>query len=63
MQTTPPKLPKGDLTPPVPQPGAPMIVLTPPPNPTSTPLGVPGENANGATPAAGANPSPTPTIG
>nr|WP_055532118.1 DUF4142 domain-containing protein [Streptomyces graminilatus] len=31
QQTTPPKLPDSDLTPPVPVPGAPMVVLTPPP--------------------------------
>ncbi len=60
MQTTPPKLPATDLTPPAPQPGAPMVVLTPPPNPTSTPLGIPGENnanGGGAAPAAGASPT------
>ncbi|WP_393072870.1 DUF4142 domain-containing protein [Streptomyces sp. LN704] len=37
-QTTPPKLPKSDMTPPVPVPGQPQVVLSPPPNPTSTPL-------------------------
>lgn len=37
-QTTPPKLPKSDLTPPAPVPGQPQVVLNPPPNPTSTPV-------------------------
>lgn len=54
QQTTPPKLPDTDLTPPAPQPGAPMVVLTPPPSPTSTPIAIPGEQAG-----AGATPSPT----
>ncbi|MCW8377108.1 DUF4142 domain-containing protein [Streptomyces justiciae] len=56
QQTTPPKLPDTDLTPPAPQPGAPMVVLSPPPNPTSTPIAIPGEQA-------GAGASPSPTIG
>ncbi|MFF7447485.1 MULTISPECIES: DUF4142 domain-containing protein [unclassified Streptomyces] len=55
QQTTPPKLPNSDLTPPVPQPGEPMVVLSPPANPTSTPIAIPGE---AQTPAAGASPSP-----
>lgn len=54
QQTTPPKLPDTDLTPPAPQPGAPMVVLTPPPSPTSTPIAIPGEQGG-----AGATPSPT----
>ncbi|MGW1779461.1 DUF4142 domain-containing protein [Streptomyces sp. NPDC002143] len=37
-QTTPPKLPKSDMTPPVPPAGQPLVVLTPPPNATSTPV-------------------------
>ncbi|MEV1061538.1 DUF4142 domain-containing protein [Streptomyces sp. NPDC050263] len=37
-QTTPPKLPQSDMTPPVPPAGQPLIVLTPPPNATSTPV-------------------------
>ncbi|MFD6553655.1 DUF4142 domain-containing protein [Streptomyces sp. NPDC058398] len=37
-QTTPPKLPKTDMTPPAPVPGQPQVVLNPPPNPTSTPV-------------------------
>lgn len=37
-QTTPPKLPKSDTTPPNPVPGQPQVVLSPPPNPTSKPL-------------------------
>ncbi|MCQ9184251.1 DUF4142 domain-containing protein [Streptomyces sp. IBSBF 2953] len=32
QQTTPPKLPKGQLTPPAPQPGSPVVVLTPRPD-------------------------------
>ncbi|MES5819350.1 DUF4142 domain-containing protein [Streptomyces sp. RG80] len=60
QQTTPPKLPDSDLTPPAPQPGEPMVVLSPPANPTSTPIAIPGEQPNG-NPAA--NPSPSPTTG
>lgn len=71
QQTTPPKLPTDDLTPPAPPPGQPEVVLTPPPNPTSSTLNVDGINGPndtrkdgtsgipGATPA----PSPTPTVG
>ncbi|NUS24617.1 MAG: DUF4142 domain-containing protein [Streptomyces sp.] len=58
QQTTPPKLPDTDLTPPAPQPGAPMVVLSPPANPTSTPIAIPGEAAG-----AGAGATPSPTIG
>ena len=36
-QTTPPKLPSDQLTPPAAQPGEPMIVLSPPPTSTTTP--------------------------
>lgn len=36
-QTTPPKLPSDQLTPPAAQAGEPMIVLTPPPTATTTP--------------------------
>ncbi|GAA0288059.1 DUF4142 domain-containing protein [Streptomyces turgidiscabies] len=32
QETTPPKLPASDVTPPVPVPGAPTVVLTPPPD-------------------------------
>ncbi|MCX4910477.1 DUF4142 domain-containing protein [Streptomyces sp. NBC_00878] len=32
QQTTPPKLPKAELTPPAPQPGSPVVVLTPRPD-------------------------------
>ena len=48
-QTSAPKLPKSDLTPPAPPVGQPQVVLTPPPNPTSTPVdidGIAGGNAN-----------------
>lgn len=58
QQTTPPKLPTDDLTPPAPQPGEPMVVLSPPANPTSTPIAIPGEQSGG-TPNSGASPSPT----
>jgi predicted outer membrane protein len=37
QQTTPPKLPSDQLTPPPPQPGEPMVVLTPPATATATP--------------------------
>ncbi|MEU9312680.1 DUF4142 domain-containing protein [Streptomyces sp. NPDC048253] len=37
-QTTPPKLPKSDMTPPVPPAGQPLVVLTPPPTATATPV-------------------------
>ncbi|MEW2164696.1 DUF4142 domain-containing protein [Streptomyces sp. NPDC007084] len=48
QETTDPKLPKDNLTPPPPQPGEPTVVLTPP--------------AGGARGGA-AKPSPTPTVG
>ncbi|MFF4758924.1 DUF4142 domain-containing protein [Streptomyces sp. NPDC001292] len=51
MQTTPPKLPNSDLTPPPPSGGQPEVVLTPPPNATSSPLVLPGDPSPG--PAAG----------
>ncbi|SMF62054.1 Predicted outer membrane protein [Streptomyces sp. Amel2xC10] len=38
QQTTPPKLPAVDLTPPAPPAGQPLVVLTPPPTATSTPV-------------------------
>jgi predicted outer membrane protein len=43
QETSPPKLPASDVTPPVPVPGAPMVVLTPPPDnafsPSPSPTG------------------------
>ncbi len=45
MQTSPPKLPESDLTPPPPSGRQPMVVLTPPPTATSTPIAIPGEPA------------------
>ncbi|MGW0992218.1 DUF4142 domain-containing protein [Streptomyces sp. NPDC002523] len=42
QQTTPPKLPSSDLTPPPPAAGQPEVVLTPPPNATSTPVDING---------------------
>ncbi|MFF9085865.1 DUF4142 domain-containing protein [Streptomyces sp. NPDC014991] len=60
QQTTPPKLPDTDLTPPPPAAGQPEVVLTPPPTATSTPVdidGLAGGGNNG--PAPGASPVPT----
>ncbi len=57
-QTTPPKLPKSDLTPPPPAAGQPMVVLTPPPTATSTPVDI-----DGAAVVGGATPAPAPTAG
>ncbi|WP_055492200.1 DUF4142 domain-containing protein [Streptomyces sp. TP-A0356] len=48
QQTTPPKDPKSNLTPPAPQPGEPTVVLSPPP---------------GFTPPPSTTPSPVPTTG
>ncbi|KAB1139055.1 DUF4142 domain-containing protein [Streptomyces luteolifulvus] len=48
QQTTPPKLPKDQLTPPAPQPGAPVVVLTPRPD----------LNVNTGSPT----PTPSPTV-
>nr|WP_323376041.1 DUF4142 domain-containing protein [Streptomyces sp. RB17] len=59
QQTTPPKLPNSDLTPPPPAAGQPEVVLTPPPNATSTPVDLSG--LTGGNPSAG--PSPSPTVG
>ncbi|MER5600635.1 DUF4142 domain-containing protein [Streptomyces sp. NPDC002265] len=41
QQTTPPKLPDTDLTPPPPSGGQPQVVLTPPPTATATPVDLP----------------------
>ncbi|WP_406369378.1 DUF4142 domain-containing protein [Streptomyces sp. NBC_00647] len=51
QETTLPKVPKDNLTPPAPQPGEPVVVLTPPA----------GGGAGGG--AVSAKPSPTPTVG
>ncbi|MDF3302983.1 DUF4142 domain-containing protein [Streptomyces tropicalis] len=51
QETTPPKLPASDLTPPPAPGGQPEVVLTPPPNATSSPLDL------------GGGPSPAPTVG
>ncbi|MFG2549438.1 DUF4142 domain-containing protein [Streptomyces sp. NPDC048581] len=48
QQTTPPKLPKDQLTPPAPQPGAPLVALTPRPDldvNTSSPTPTPSPTA------------------
>lgn len=49
QQTNPPKLPQEQVTPPVPQPGAPVVVLTPRPD----------LDVQTAAPTAGASPSPS----
>ncbi|MFD7135605.1 DUF4142 domain-containing protein [Streptomyces sp. NPDC059894] len=60
QQTSPPKLPASDLTPPPPAAGQPTIVLTPPPTATSTPVDIDAASVvGGVTPA----PTPTPTAG
>ncbi|MGW0766080.1 DUF4142 domain-containing protein [Streptomyces sp. NPDC002676] len=62
QQTTPPKLPSSDLTPPPPAPGQPQVVLTPPPNATSTPVdlnALTGESGGSGTTSPGPSPSPT----
>ncbi len=46
-QTTPPKLPSDQLTPPAPQAGEPMVVLTPPANSTETPIAIPSNPSAG----------------
>ncbi|MFD1661132.1 DUF4142 domain-containing protein [Streptomyces caeni] len=48
QETTPPKLPSSDMTPPVPQPGEPTVILSPP---------------AGFTPPPSTMPSPQPTLG
>ncbi|MEV6026573.1 DUF4142 domain-containing protein [Streptomyces sp. NPDC052036] len=53
QQSTPPKLPKDQLTPPAPQPGAPMVVLTPRPD----------LNVSTAAPADTTSPAPSPAVG
>jgi predicted outer membrane protein len=62
-QTTPPKLPSSDLTPPAPPAGQPEIVLTPPPTATSTPLDLSGAMGGGANPGTTPAPDPSPTVG
>lgn len=42
QETTPPKLPSSDLTPPPPVPGEPTVVLTPPANSSASPTGTVG---------------------
>jgi len=61
QQTTPPKLPQSDLTPPAPPAGQPLVVLTPPPTATSTPVDIDGAAAGGGPAGGGANPAPAPT--
>lgn len=56
QQTTPPKLPSSDLTPPPPPAGQPMVVLTPPPTATATPVDI-----DAAAAGAGVAPAPAPT--
>ncbi|MEU2925637.1 DUF4142 domain-containing protein [Streptomyces sp. NPDC007251] len=58
QQTTPPKLPASDLTPPPPAAGQPQVVLTPPPTATATPVDISGLTGGNAS----AGPSPSPTV-
>ncbi|MEV6803812.1 DUF4142 domain-containing protein [Streptomyces sp. NPDC051129] len=58
QQTTPPKLPDSDLTPPPPSAGRPQVVLTPPPTATATPVDIDG--IAGGTPGAAPAPGRTP---
>lgn len=57
QETTPPKLPAVDLTPPPPAAGQPEVVLTPPVNSTTQPPVLPGESPTAA------NATGTPTVG
>ncbi|WP_019062986.1 DUF4142 domain-containing protein [Streptomyces prunicolor] len=58
QETTPPKLPASQVTPPVPQPGAPMVALTVPPG-----LPTDGVPTGPADPATTPSPSASPTTG
>ncbi len=60
QQTTPPKLPQADLTPPPPPAGQPEVILTPPPNATSTPLDLNGITDSGDSKDRGNAPGPAP---
>lgn len=62
-QTTPPKLPTSDLTPPAPPAGQPEVVLTPPPTATSTPLDLNAVTGGGTGGGAAPAPDPSPTVG
>ncbi|UPZ28945.1 DUF4142 domain-containing protein [Streptomyces sp. LRE541] len=53
QQTTPPKLPKAEMTPPAPQPGAPVLVLNEPE----------GLDVNTTSPTPTPTPTPTPAVG
>ncbi|MFJ9815826.1 DUF4142 domain-containing protein [Streptomyces sp. NPDC101151] len=64
QQTTPPKLPSSDMTPPPPIAGQPEVVLTPPPNATSTPLDLSRlSGGGGGSGNTAPSPSPSPTVG
>ncbi|MFE1288483.1 DUF4142 domain-containing protein [Streptomyces sp. NPDC058751] len=65
QETTAPKVPAVNLTPPAPQPGEPEVVLTPPAGGVSQPAaGATSQPAGGASqPPGAALPSPTPTVG
>lgn len=56
QETTPPKLPATDLTPPPPVAGQPEVVLTPPVDSTTQPPILPGESSTGQ------NAAPSPTV-
>jgi predicted outer membrane protein len=63
QETTPPKLPASDVTPPVPAAGQPQVVLTPPVNSTTQPPILPGESSTQNTQNTQNAASPSPTIG
>ncbi|MET7355666.1 DUF4142 domain-containing protein [Streptomyces mirabilis] len=61
QETSPPKLPAAQATPPVPQPGAPMVVLTVPPGLATE--GVPTGPAVTSDGSSATSPTPSPTAG
>ncbi|MRT45044.1 hypothetical protein FGX00_04265, partial [Xylella fastidiosa subsp. multiplex] len=61
QETSPQKLPSNQVTPPVPQSGVPMVVLTPPPGVSAE--GVPTGTSVPATPNVPAAPSGSATVG
>ncbi|MER5602269.1 DUF4142 domain-containing protein [Streptomyces sp. NPDC002265] len=64
QQTTPPKLPATDVTPPPPVFGQPPVVLTPPPTATATPVNIDAiAGRRTGTGGSGAIPGSSPTVG
>ncbi|MGW2825709.1 DUF4142 domain-containing protein [Streptomyces sp. NPDC001443] len=64
QQTTPPKLPATDVTPPPPVFGQPTVVLTPPPTATSTPVAIDAiADGNSGTGRSAALADSSPTVG